>query len=402
MPAPPKHRWIFAPRFRARSFGWRSQPAVRRAKEAVAEIKKVARKDPILGAEGAIRFLEKVSPALEQVDSSSGAIGTAVNRAIEALVPIIAAAPVDRKTRARWLERLWQAHQDDEIPYIETLGDYWGELCASPEIASQWADQTKSIVERIWGPLHRPGDFFHGTSACLSALLAAGRHEELLELIEKAPHRWWHDRKFGARALAAMGRADEALAYAEETSIDELRPFAISGLCETILLEAGQADEAYERHAIAANQKTTRLATFRAIARKYPHKERAAILADLIRSTPGDEGKWFATAKELGLYDLAVQLARVSPCDPHTLNRAARDHLERDPDFALEVALASLHWLVAGYGYEITSLDVLQAHDSAIKAAQALGREAEIRTRIRELVTHDRSMGGLVGRVLAD
>ncbi len=40
-------------------------------------------------------FLEKVSPALEQVDSSSGAIGTAVNRAIEELASIIAKAQVD-------------------------------------------------------------------------------------------------------------------------------------------------------------------------------------------------------------------------------------------------------------------------------------------------------------------
>jgi hypothetical protein len=47
-------------------------------KEAVSEIKKVARKDPLLGGEGAVLLLEKVSPALEHVDSSSGAIGRAV------------------------------------------------------------------------------------------------------------------------------------------------------------------------------------------------------------------------------------------------------------------------------------------------------------------------------------
>ena len=43
--------------------------------QAVAEIKKVAKKDPVLAAEGAVAFLERVSPALEHVDSSSGAIG---------------------------------------------------------------------------------------------------------------------------------------------------------------------------------------------------------------------------------------------------------------------------------------------------------------------------------------
>ena len=33
-----------------------------------------------IAAEGAVLFLEKVAPALEHVDSSSGAIGSAVNR----------------------------------------------------------------------------------------------------------------------------------------------------------------------------------------------------------------------------------------------------------------------------------------------------------------------------------
>ena len=56
------HRWEFKSRFRRHAFGWRSQPAIARIKEAVAEIKKVAKKDPLLAAEGAITFLERVSP----------------------------------------------------------------------------------------------------------------------------------------------------------------------------------------------------------------------------------------------------------------------------------------------------------------------------------------------------
>jgi hypothetical protein len=63
------------------------------------------------------------------VDSSSGAIGSAVNRAIEELVSVIAKAPVDLVRRAKWLERLWDAYVTDAIPYIETPGDFWGELC---------------------------------------------------------------------------------------------------------------------------------------------------------------------------------------------------------------------------------------------------------------------------------
>lgn len=137
----PKHTWTFAPRFRAGAFGWRSEPAITRIKEAVSEIKAIAKKNPLLGAEGAILFLQKLSPALQNIDGSSGAIGTAANRAIEAVVPIIAKAPVDISLRRKWLEKLYQAHADDQIPYIESLADYWGELCASQEIAAEWADR---------------------------------------------------------------------------------------------------------------------------------------------------------------------------------------------------------------------------------------------------------------------
>lgn len=77
------HKWAFAPRYRRHAFGWRSQPAVQRVRQAVAEVQRVAKKDPALAAGGAVLFLEKVSPALVRVNSSSGAIGTAVNHAID-------------------------------------------------------------------------------------------------------------------------------------------------------------------------------------------------------------------------------------------------------------------------------------------------------------------------------
>lgn len=69
------HAWAFKARFRRQAFGWRgSRLAVTRVREAVGEITKAARKDPALAAEGAVLFLERVSPALEEIDSSSGAI----------------------------------------------------------------------------------------------------------------------------------------------------------------------------------------------------------------------------------------------------------------------------------------------------------------------------------------
>ena len=371
------HKWQFASRFRRHAFGWRSDTPVQRIKEAVAEIKLVARKEPVLAAEGAIHLLEKLSPALEQVDSSSGALGSAVNKAIDILVPIIVKADVEPKLRQRWLERLWQALQDDEMPYIELLGDYWGELCVTPELASHWADEFLPVVESVWSSNTSGHGFFKGTSACLASMYAAARHEELLALIDKAPFKWWHDRRWGVKALSALGKKAEAIRYAEESRGLNDPDWQIAQACEDILLSSGLLDEAYRRYAVAANQGITNLATFRAIAKKYPNKQPEEILRDLIASTPGAEGKWFAAAKDAGLFDVAIELVTRSPTDPRTLTRAARDYAEKQPDFALAAGLAALHWISRGHGYEISGGDVLDAYSAVNQAAVGAGVPAQ-------------------------
>jgi hypothetical protein len=367
------HKWQFSARFRRNAFGWRSDAPIQRIKEALTEIKQVARKEPVLAAEGAITLLAKLSPALEQVDSSSGALGSVVNKAIETLVPLIAKADVDTPLRQRWLERIWQALQDDEMPYIELLGDYWGELCVTPELASRWADEFKPVVESVWGPKTSSHGFFKGTSVCLASLYAAGRYEELLALIDKAPFKWWYERRWGVKALSAMGKKAEAIRYAEESRGLNAPGWQIAQACEAILLSSGLADEAYCRYAIEANQCSTNLATFRAIAKKYPNKQPEEILRDLVASTPGDEGKWFAAAKDAGLLDMAIEVVARSPTDPRTLIRAARDFADKQPDFALAAGMAALRWMSLGYGYEITGGDVLDAYSAVSRAAASAG-----------------------------
>jgi hypothetical protein len=394
------HRWEFTSRFRRGAFGWKSQPAIQRVRQAVAEITKVARRDPILAAEGAVRFLERVSPALEHVDSSSGAIGTAVNHAIQELSVVIARAPAAAKTREAWLERLWEAHAKDEIPYIERLGDFWGELCASREIASKWADRLVGIVEMAFSPDPQRRGYFHGTNACFSALLHAGRHEALLSLLEKDPFPWWTYRQWGVRALAALGRTDDAIRYAEASRGRNDSSVAVARVCEEILLTAGRDDEAYRGYALEASRRASNLATYRALAAKYPGKTPGALLEDLVATTPGDEGKWFATAKEIGLFDEAIRLANLTPCDPRTLIRAARDFAGKRPEFALEAGLAALRWLVEGYGYEITGADVWSAYANTMKAAEAAGRAGEAREQVRVLIAGETFGERFVSRIL--
>ena len=394
------HKWQFRARFRRHAFGWRSQPAIQRIKQAVAEIKKVARKDAHLAAEGAVLFLEKVSPALERVDSSSGAIGTAVNRAIAELVAIIASAPVDETTRDGWLERLWKAYQDDGIPYIELLGDHWGELCASKDLASRWADDLIGTCKMAWSPDPNLRGFFKGTTNCLSALVTAERYGDVLALLEMEPHKLWHYRKFGVQALARMGKRAEAIAYAEEGRGLNDSPVAIARTCEQILLASGMGDEAYERYGIIANRAGTYAAWFRAVAKKYPHKKPGEILDDLVAETPGEEGKWFAAAKQAKLFDEAIALANRTPSSPQTLTRAARDFETENPTFAVEAGMAALRWLTEGYGYDITSVDVLNAYAHTMRAAENAGSADDTRQRIRALVSKETSGERFVTRVL--
>jgi len=391
------HQWDFKARFRRRAFGWRSKPAIQRVKQAVSEIKKVARTDPTLAADGAVALIERLSPALEHVDSSSGAIGAAVNNAIAELVPLITGAPADAATRAAWLERLWEAHAADEIPYIERLADYWGELCASKEVASKWADRLLGITRRALRPDPSLRGHFHGTSACLSALYRAERYQEIVQLVSGDRIIWPHKR-WAVKALAAMGRRAAAIRYAESCRSPWASDGDIDALCEAMLLSSGLVDEAYRRYGLRANRRSTYLATFRAVARRYPNKTPSQVLADLLETTPGEEGKWFAAAKEAGLYDEALALAGRTPCDPRTLTRAARDLAAAQPAFAAQAGFLALHWLVQGYGYEITGADVWAAYSCTMKAAERNGNVREVRERIKGIVGGQ--PGGFVAQVL--
>lgn len=380
------YKWTFLSRFRTGAYSWKaSRLAGQRLREAVSEIKKVAKNDPVLGAEGAVRLMEKIWPALEHIDTSSGALGSAVNKTLDALIPIIVNAPADEKTRNKWLDRLWQAMVDDGVDYLSPVGDRWGELCGSPEVAGKWADDLVSTLRACWTDPN-PGVYFHGATACLSCLLVSGRYQELLELLALNRYSMWHYQRYGVEALLAMGRKAEAVQYAEASRGLNQPDAVIDQTCEEILISSGLHEEAYRRYGLSAAVGNSYIARFRAVAKRYPMKDNAQILADLIATTPGEEGKWFATAKEIKLFELALELANRSPCDPKTLTRAARDYLGSEPEFALGSAMAALRWLSEGWGYEVTSIDVMEAYDRAMDAAARLNNVDDVTRRIRQLV----------------
>ena len=125
------------------------------------------------------------------------------------LVPVIASAPADTPTRAAWLERLFDAHAADQIPCIEHLAEYWGELRASRDVASEWADRLITITRLALSSDRATRGNFHGTSACLSAPFAAARYEELIEVVQHDvlwTYKRWARESAGRAGPASGGR----------------------------------------------------------------------------------------------------------------------------------------------------------------------------------------------------
>jgi hypothetical protein len=83
-----------------------------------------------------------------------------------------------------------------------------------------------------------------------------------------------------------------------------------------------------------------------------------------------------------------------------TLTRAARDFARTNPAFAVEAGLAALRWLVRGYGYEVTSVDVRAAYSHILTAAARAGVDGAVRTRIRTLFDDPATRSGFVASVI--
>jgi hypothetical protein len=290
-------KWTFAPRFRRGSFGWKSSAPVLRIREAVKEIKAAARKRPVEGAEGAVLFLEKVVPATKRVDDSRGYLAGAVYKAVKELIPVIAKAPADPAVREDWLERLRTAVMDTDIPYLEILGDSWGELCGSPETAGAWADEW---LPRIRFSLAAP-DTRVGWAVLypmvFSSLLAAGRCREVADLIRVNAEEFWFLGIWKVRALALLDRVDEALAMAQEYCTGSWYDQRIFAECELILRGAGRMREAYSMYGLKRPVSSTYLALYTSLKRDYPEIPPEEILDDLLAAAPENPGTWFAAAR---------------------------------------------------------------------------------------------------------
>jgi hypothetical protein len=385
-----KYSWKFKPKMRARSYGWQgTQKAVSRLKEAVSEIKVVARKDPVLAGEGVVCLMERIWPAFEHIDTSSGALGGAIYRTLNMMIPILVKAPADQRTRAKWLKRLVQAFEDDGVDYLAPVEERFGEIAVYPDLIKQYADDRLEFIKMAWSQGDRFG-FVHGTSICLSCLLEAGRHEELMALLGLRPSRNWYEDKFGMQSLLRQGRIEDALAFAEQMLAGDRPTYShgeIAQFCEGLLLQLGRSDEAYRVYGLPNATGTTYLGTYRSLVKRYPERDTRAILIDLMEEH-GASGKWFAAAKDAGHLDIALDCAAQSSVEPATLIRAARDFQEKNPRFAATVALQAVSHLLGGRGYEPTRTDVEDAMRYLHQAACKIDAVGWAKQSVQRLLAH--------------
>jgi hypothetical protein len=378
------HKWAFKPRMRAGVYSWKSSAkAIERLKSASSEIRAVARTDPTTASEGVIALAQRIWTAFEHIDTSSGALGNAVGRTLEELLPVLIDAPADEKIRAKWLEQLREAILDDGVDYLAPIADRFGQIAAYPSLMNLHADRDLNMIEAAWSD---HASFAHVTTGTLtlSCLLEAGRYDELSALLARKKTHLWFDEKFGAEALLRQGRDDEALAYAEALLKDDRRQwghFEIAQFCERILVGQGREEDAYRRFGLPSVSGNTYLAMWRGLVKRYPDLDSRRILEDLIE-TQGAKGKWFAAAKTARFLDIALDCAAHYDAAPATLIRAARDLKLKEPSFAAQVALQAIRHLVEGRGYEPTPLDIDDAVEHVMVSA---GRIGEVDWALQEL-----------------
>lgn len=309
-------------------------------------------------------------------------------------MPILIAAPADPKTRAKWLERLYQAVLDDGLQYLFPAEERWGKIAVYPELMNEYADLLLPSLRRVWSH-DTPGGSVIGGTTCLSCLLEVGRYEELLDLLGSSRRRFWSDHRFGAEALARQGLTDAAIAYADacrDPTVSRYEERSIDRFCEALLIRTGRVDEAYQRYGLRTGAGTTYLATFRDTVRRYPGRDKRQVLLDLMRAR-GETGKWFAAAKDAGFLDIALECAASQDAEPATLVRAARDHLDKEPRFAAQVAVCAVRSLLSGGGYDPDPADLHAAVDHLTAAAKRLGAEDWAREQMRTLAAGHCSPG---------
>jgi len=398
MSKPGKRQWEFKPKFRARLYSWNgSAKAAKNLRAAVSEIRKAYKSDPLEAVEAAVYLMGRFWPAFQDIDSSSGSLGGAVNATIDKLLPLVIDAPADEPLRKKWTCRLFEAVCDDGAEYLGRLTEQWGRICATDSLRGCWGEEFLPLTEKALKSRRDDYYYFVGTSACLSCLLESGRYDELRRLLDLDDPPFWHYESYWAEALLRQGRIDDAIRHArsllpgdDDDDLDGFHAYSpdaleIKRFCEQTLYDVGRRREAYEQYSLAAQPDTTYLNHFRSLQRRYPEFEPREILMDLIEKSGRPKQAWFSSARKCELYNIALQCAESGPVNPSTLATAARDTLESHPDFAWRVSLLAIKYLLVDYT-DVSEHDVTTAVRHLVEGARNAGRMEDAMTALRKVL----------------
>ncbi|MHB0981091.1 MAG: hypothetical protein ACYC5Q_13670 [Thermoleophilia bacterium] len=352
---PPKHSWTFTRHFRAHAYGWKaSRLAAKRLREAVTEIRAVARKDPGLGMEGAVVLLERFVGAVCGVDDSWGILGTGFSRELGRLEPVLSALGVDADTRLSLLRRVLAAWHADEYGYLAVLPDVFPRFVAG-------ADEARILVVEF----ERRAEAHDRRSEEIQAQEAGWSYAATVERVARDAYRRMatelelgflepdralelalvHDFHDGgvtlARTLLSRGRVDDARAVLEAGAASPHSAPDPRQMWFELLAEAGEDEAAYiaGAHWLAANVSLER---FRKVCKGLPGVERPRLARDAMALTPESEkGRWFATLNTLALHEMAGEVARDHAVNPETALRAAVRYGATQPAPAFESYVAA-------------------------------------------------------------
>jgi hypothetical protein len=373
-------------------------------RRAVRDLEREARQDAYGAGRGAVLVLERLFEVLAEVEVHGDPHRADLGHAVERLVDMAAGAPASEHERWRWLTRLQGVLTTERLwrEPLEPAWTRWGDLCARPDLASRWADRLVRQYHAACrgGQRHRDR---RTLCAGLSALIAAGRHEEVLaELaLEPALDILWS--QHGIAALVALGRCEEARALADRLRGGwPSRADRVHAACERAWRAAGHRDEAFERHAAPAllGGRDVKRA-YLGLADTYPERSAEEIVRLIARHAPRPVAPLVALAADRGVLDFALELIARSPCLLKVVNPACRRRLARHPTFVLDAQVESLRALVRCPGSSATREEILDGHALALRAARATGTEARLHEELQRLLAGASSSATYLRRVLA-
>jgi hypothetical protein len=281
--------------------------------------------------------------------------------------------------------------QEENYGYYDSLSEQWVALCSESEIMTCWADTFLPTVNTIFSS-NKPGGYFKGTETCLACLFETGRYDEIIEIVQKKANPLFNFKKYVIKVIVARGDLEKALSMLDEYLKDSNTLYQAAHLGEQLLIEAGRSEEAYKRYTLKLPFQTTGLATLSAIRKKYPAISPQRILSDLIDAEPGNERRYFAAARKIGMIELALEIAEKFNVEPKTLTTACKDYLEKDANLALRFGMMALQSYSSGYGYEPEYSDIQKCYDLVSMAAERVDKKKEISDCVDKMVQNDRSV----------